>query len=712
MIKRVLLVLAFAVLAAAPANAALDVDFGRYHALVIGIEDYKFLPQLETAVNDATAVAEVLGERYGFEVTLLINATRSDVIRALDQLRRKLTERDNLLIYYAGHGVLDVEADAGYWMSIDAEEDTQVDWISIGTVTGTVKAMSAKHVMVVSDSCYSGRLTRDAPASLKSGSEREDELRRLSAKRSRTALVSGGLEPVLDGGGQGHSVFTRAFLTVLRESNEVTDVQQLFTAVRRKVIVNADQTPEYSDIHRAGHDGGDFLFAPISLTREVAVGEPAAASSTADSTIELTFWNSVKDSDSAAVIGAYLEEYPDGVFAALAKVRIIELEAEEERRGEERAASEAAAAAATAREQEQELWQSVKDSEDPSVLGLYLDKYPDGTFTEAAAARLMQIEARREATAAEAARAVRERSQWELVKDSDDAARVAAFLGEFPDGTFASLARSRIELLGQRAAQAESAPSAPSSETTELASLGSQAEQPAPTAALAGPPDSDWVGGAKKSSGDGHCPRAVEMRVTVSNEDVRGLISVGGNAGEFTGKLDGDGRLKSKSSISVDGHPARIVGRLSEGRFSGRIVTEDCRYAFEFAPPEPSPDSSQQASLQSQAEQPVSMAAALAGPHDGNWVGRATKSSGESDCPGSVKMWVTVLNHNVRVLISYDGDSGEFAATLDEESHLKASTSVYGYPVKLQGTFSDDRFRGTLSEEDCRYAFKIARETD
>ena len=85
------------------------------------------------------------------------------------------------------------------------------------------------------------------------------------------------------------------------------------------------------------------------------------------------------------------------------------------------------------------------------MLALYLDKYPEGTFADAAAARLLRIEARREATAAEAARAVRERTQWELVKDSDDAARVAAFLGEFPDGTFASLARSRIELLGQRA---------------------------------------------------------------------------------------------------------------------------------------------------------------------------------------------------------------------------------------------------------------------
>ena len=82
----------------ATAHAALDVDFGRYHALVIGINNYKNLPKLETAVNDATAVADVLRQRYGFEVELLLNPTRDKVIRTLDQLRRELTERDNLLI--------------------------------------------------------------------------------------------------------------------------------------------------------------------------------------------------------------------------------------------------------------------------------------------------------------------------------------------------------------------------------------------------------------------------------------------------------------------------------------------------------------------------------------------------------------------------------------------------------------------------------------
>ena len=104
-----------------------DMGFGRYHALVIGANDYRNLPKLKTAVNDASAVADVLRQRYGFTVTLLLNPTRAEVVRALDALRSELTLRDNLLVYYAGHGFLDTEADTGYWQPVDAEEGTSAD---------------------------------------------------------------------------------------------------------------------------------------------------------------------------------------------------------------------------------------------------------------------------------------------------------------------------------------------------------------------------------------------------------------------------------------------------------------------------------------------------------------------------------------------------------------------------------------------------------
>ena len=150
-------------------------------------------------------------------MTLLTNTTRDEIITALDQLRATLTEQDNLLIYYAGHGVLDTSEERGYWLPVNARQDSRIQWISNTTITDALKAMAAKHILVVADSCYSGTLVRGIDVVRPpSGAERDTYLARLAQKRSRTVLTSGGLEPVSDsGGGREHSVFARAFLTAL-----------------------------------------------------------------------------------------------------------------------------------------------------------------------------------------------------------------------------------------------------------------------------------------------------------------------------------------------------------------------------------------------------------------------------------------------------------------------------------------------------------------
>ena len=110
--------------------------------------------------------------------------------------------------------------------------------------------------MVVVDSCFSGTLTR----SIKIPERNKAYLERIAEKRARIVLSSGGLEPVSDSGGGKHSIFAAQFLKILKNNEGVLDGTQLFERVRHTVVLNADQTPEYSDIRRAGHEGGDFLF--------------------------------------------------------------------------------------------------------------------------------------------------------------------------------------------------------------------------------------------------------------------------------------------------------------------------------------------------------------------------------------------------------------------------------------------------------------------
>ena len=94
------------------------------------------------------------------QVHLLENPTRDDIIDKFDELREKLFEDDNLLIYYAGHGWLDELTATGYWLPVDARVDRRSHWVSNGDLTAALKGLFAKHVMVVADSCYSGTLTR------------------------------------------------------------------------------------------------------------------------------------------------------------------------------------------------------------------------------------------------------------------------------------------------------------------------------------------------------------------------------------------------------------------------------------------------------------------------------------------------------------------------------------------------------------------------
>ncbi len=246
-----------------PTVVSSSLDFGKYHALVIGNADYRSFPKLETATNDAEVVARILRDDYGFMVTTLIDATWTDLSQALADYRRTLSENDNLLIYYAGHGWRDAETAEAYWIPIDGRPDNSFSWISNANLITTLRGMDANHVIIVADSCFSGAITRDVTRGIRLNSpetRRNSYYERLISRRSRTALTSGGLEPVLDTGANGHSVFANAFIAALTENEGVVQGSAIFHRIAEAVTLEADQTPTYGDIRRTGHEHGDFLF--------------------------------------------------------------------------------------------------------------------------------------------------------------------------------------------------------------------------------------------------------------------------------------------------------------------------------------------------------------------------------------------------------------------------------------------------------------------
>jgi hypothetical protein len=224
---------------------------GKRIALLIGNDNYQTLPILETAVSDTNAIAKMLSHNFGFSIVKLEDVTRDELLTALAHYRRELSEQDNFILYYAGHGIIDDVTQRGYWLPVDAESDNPSNWVSSIEVSDALFSMKAKHALVIADSCFSSSLLEQWVPGLSGESSQLHS-------RSRTLITSGGFEPVLDSGFGEHSVFASALLDALKEADKNTSIENLFERVRHEVVGRADQTPQYGLIKGAGHTGGEF----------------------------------------------------------------------------------------------------------------------------------------------------------------------------------------------------------------------------------------------------------------------------------------------------------------------------------------------------------------------------------------------------------------------------------------------------------------------
>nr|VFJ56990.1 MAG: Caspase domain-containing protein [Candidatus Kentron sp. FW] len=265
-------------------NLGVLLSEGERYALVIGIKDYQddaHFPDLGTPIEDAKAVAEVLGEKYGFRLKLdsdegnseksstellMTNAGERKIKATLTRLRDKLTKNDSLLIYFAGHGVINKTTEEAFWIAADSESGEEYTYISSSFLNSQLQQMQARKVLVVADSCYSGKMLRSASEkepSDKKQESRENVLLKSAVKRSRILISSGGVEPVLDGGGSGHSIFARAFLDGLKQSeHDRFESHELFwKGIRDPVHGQTNQEPQHTKLYGSKHQGGDFVFS-------------------------------------------------------------------------------------------------------------------------------------------------------------------------------------------------------------------------------------------------------------------------------------------------------------------------------------------------------------------------------------------------------------------------------------------------------------------
>ena len=267
---------------------------GKRWLLAIGNQNYQNYPDLAASIDDAEAVADVLAKNYGFQAKVLRDATKLDLLLALDEIRRTAGVDDDVVVYFAGHGELtrsaghgelstsaghgelstsaghgELTRNTGAWVPSDGILDQANTWLANKVVSDMLATMPARNVLVLADSCYSGTLTASAvPRASASfgGSDWAAWAKASGAGRSRLALTSGGVRPVFDAKSGSSSLFTSALLKVLRRNHGVLEAQTLYQESSDLLALTSasDQLtdlPTFAPIAFAGHERGELLLA-------------------------------------------------------------------------------------------------------------------------------------------------------------------------------------------------------------------------------------------------------------------------------------------------------------------------------------------------------------------------------------------------------------------------------------------------------------------
>lgn len=231
----------------------------KYYSLFIAVNNYKDpgINDLDNPTKDAERLRKVLTESYSFSPLYsktLIDPTHNQIIEALDELSQKLTVNDNLLIFYAGHGLFDQQLSSGYWLPSDASPKNRSNWISNGVLRDYIRGIPSKHTLLIADACFSGGIfkVREAFSGI---SQSDYELYKLP---SRKAMTSGALKTVPD-----KSVFLDYLVKRLQENSKpFLSSEVLFANFKAAVINNSPnhQVPQFGEIHETGDEGGDFIF--------------------------------------------------------------------------------------------------------------------------------------------------------------------------------------------------------------------------------------------------------------------------------------------------------------------------------------------------------------------------------------------------------------------------------------------------------------------
>ena len=298
--------------------------YSKSYALVIGNDSYRDgWARLGQARNDARKVAKALKAR-GFEVTLKIDLKSAELEGAFKNFFLNKGDDPNarLFVWYAGHG--HTEDGEGYLVPVDGALPSKrkkflSTALSLRRFGEFVRLAESKHVFTIFDSCFAGTIFNVARAN-----STPPQITRITTQPVRQFLTSGDAGQTVADNGTFADLFIEA-LAGQRRADPNADgyltASELGAFLDSKMsnLTNNRQTPRYGKLQDKRFDKGDFVFQLASATPKRTPSRQGAASP------EIVFWQSIQKSTDEADFQAYLGQYPNGSFAALARNRLASL---------------------------------------------------------------------------------------------------------------------------------------------------------------------------------------------------------------------------------------------------------------------------------------------------------------------------------------------------------------------------------------------------
>jgi len=294
---------------------------GDFYLLALGVDTYEHHGNLGCAVSDTDKVCEVLKGNYGFSVERIKeDATNDEIYDAVRSYtsksgKGKITKNDYLVIWMAGHGVLDdIGSQFYYFVPQDGSPAPRHgNWVNMDELIGYFNKIPAHQILLIMDCCYSGGIFRRRSIDI----DKDEHAHNLKSLhwRGRQGLASGRKEKVLDTTSLGYSPFAFALTNVLESNWDTT-----FTAHQLDEKMNDffRGNPRFTQKHRLDYlkDAGGFEDGGFVFIRSEYQKNPFKNKKDAE------VWNDIISNPTTLDLEKFVLDFPDSQYFSEANYQL------------------------------------------------------------------------------------------------------------------------------------------------------------------------------------------------------------------------------------------------------------------------------------------------------------------------------------------------------------------------------------------------------